>query len=256
MDPILISLIVVLAINLFIFPIAYKLQTDKLTDITYSLSFISLIVFGFISGKGQDDLHKIIMAVILMAWSIRIGYFLLSRVIMMGRDKRFDEIRTNPKRFFRFFLLQAVASWVVSLPFLYYFFYHKQAVGFSELEIIGWVFATVGLLIETIADNQKSRFKSKSGNGDKLFTEGLYKNIRYPNYAGEILFWIGICVASSLVFEGWRWLSLISPIFITLLLIKVSGIPYLEKGRAKKYRLDPEYAKYLSSTKKLIPGLY
>ncbi len=256
MDPIVIALIVVMSINLLVFPVAYKLQTDKLTDITYSLSFLTLIGFGFWKGEGWEDDHKIIMGIILAAWSLRIGYFLLSRVIMMGRDKRFDEIRTNPKRFFRFFLLQGFASWVISIPFLYYFFYHQTEDNYSILELLGWGIAIVGLIIETVADQQKMNFKSKAGNGSKLYTAGLYKYVRYPNYTGEILFWIGICVASAGVFVGLRWLSLVSPFFIILLLLKVSGIPYLERGRAKQYGDDKGYQSYLKKTKALFPGIY
>jgi len=256
MDPIIIALIVVIAINLFVYPVAYKLQTDKLTDITYSLSFLTLISFGFWKGVGWADSHKIIMGIVLTAWSLRIGYFLLSRVIMMGRDKRFDQIRTNPKRFLRFFLLQGFASWVISIPFLYYFFFHQSEDGYLLLELIGWAIAILGLLIETIADQQKMNFKSREGNSSKLYTGGLYKYVRYPNYTGEILFWIGICVASAGVFIGLRWLSLISPIFIILLLVKVSGILFLEKGRAKQYGDDTAYQDYLSKTKALFPGIY
>ncbi len=260
MDPIIFGLVVVLAMNLFIFPIAYRLQTDKLTDITYSLSFATIAVYGFVAALGTTSVAKMILASLILIWALRLGVFLLDRVTKMGKDARFDQIRTNPMRFLRFFLIQAVASWVISLPFLYKLLDSPgEKAGFTDISAIEWVgfaIALIGLILETVADNQKMSFKDQKSNASKLFKEGLYKNLRYPNYTGEILFWIGIFLACLPVITGLKWLTITSPLIIIALLVFLSGIPPIEKSRKKKYGDNPEYQKYVNNTSMLIPGIY
>ncbi len=260
MDPIIFGLVVVLAMNLFIFPIAYRLQTDKLTDITYSLSFATIAVYGFVAALGTTSVAKMILASLIIIWALRLGTFLLNRVTRMGKDDRFDKIRTNPMRFLRFFLIQATAAWVISLPFLYKLLDQPgEKAGFADISILEWIgfaIAIIGLIIETIADNQKMAFKDQKGNAQKLYKEGLFKTIRYPNYTGEILFWIGIFMACLPVISGLRWLTVTSPLIIIALLVFLTGIPPIEKSRKKKFGDNPEYQKYVNNTSMLIPGIY
>ena len=178
----------------------------------------------------------------------------------MGRDARFDEIRTNPKRFLRFFLIQAVGAWVISLPFLYQLLFNPGAASALDevvpLEWLGWTIALLGFIIEAIADNQKMKFKSVPGNSGKLFTSGLYKFVRYPNYLGEILFWIGVFIASIPTLWGIKWLAILGPIMIISLLLFLSGIPPIERSRKKKYGDDPDYQQYVSNTSKILPKIF
>ena len=260
MDPIIVGLLVVLAMNLLIFPIAYKLQTDKLTDITYALSFATIAIYGYIAGEGGSSFSKMVMLGLILLWAIRLGFFLFVRVSKMGRDARFDQIRTNPKRFLRFFLIQAVGAWVIALPYLYQLLFNPGASSAIDevvpLEWLGWGIALFGFILETIADQQKMSFKSKADNSGKLYTSGLYKIVRYPNYTGEILFWIGIFVACIPILSGIKWLSILGPIMIIALLLFLSGIPPIERSRKKNYGDDPEYQAYVAKTKKIIPGIF
>lgn len=260
MDPIITGLIVVLAMNLIIYPIAYKLQTDKLTDITYSLSFATLAVFGIVYADALNNIPKLILAGLIILWAVRLGAFLLYRVSKLGKDDRFDQIRTNPMRFFRFFMIQAVGAWIIAVPFLYRLLENPgESMSISDvtsIEWIGWGIALLGLLIETVADQQKSNFKNLPGNSKTLFKDGLYGIVRYPNYTGEILFWIGVFLASIPAIYSFRWLAIFSPIIIILLLVKVTGIPPIERSRKKKLEDDPAYQEYVKNTKLLIPGIY
>lgn len=260
MDPIFFGLIVVVALNVFIFPVAYKLQTDKLTDITYALSFTALAIYGITMGLGFSNASKLVIAGLILLWAIRLGGFLFYRVTKLGKDDRFDQIRTNPKRFFRFFLLQGFSSWLIGLPFLYRLLSNPGGkYGLEEVamtEWAGWIIALTGLAVESIADQQKSAFKSKPGNRNKLYTGGLYSVIQYPNYLGEIFFWIGIFIASIPILSGWQWLAVVSPVIIIVLLLFVSGIPTVEKERERKYGDDTRYKQYDQSTPKILPGLY
>lgn len=260
MSPLVLSLFAVVLFNLGVFLIAYKLQTDKLTDISYSLSFIFLVFFAFTIGQGFNSEAKIVCAMILLFWAIRLGAFLLIRVSKLGKDARFDQIRTNKFRFFRFFLIQGFGSWFISIPFIIRLANNpveNQILStLSYLEYFGWFVALFGLALESIADDQKFNFKAILGNESKLLTSGLYRKIRYPNYLGEILFWCGIFVSCIPYLTGNQWLSLAGPITIILLLVFVSGIPILEKSRGKKYAEDPNYQTYIQNSAKLLPGIY
>jgi steroid 5-alpha reductase family enzyme len=250
------GLLFVMILNVIMFFIAFRLQTDKLTDITYSVSFFSLAVFAFIIGSGWESLGKIWITALIVLWAIRLGWYLLDRVTQLGKDERFDQIRVNKKRFFRFFFLQGFASWIVSLPALIRLNVPNPDGSLVLVEIIGIAIAAAGLYLETASDYSKSKFKKQPGNKSKLYTEGWYKYIRYPNYLGESIFWIGIFVASVPYLNGLQYLSVLGTIFIIYLLVFVSGIPFLEKGRAKRLKGDPSYQEYLARTKKIIPWVY
>ena len=122
--------------------------------------------------------------------------------------------------------------------------------------MIGVIIFSIGFITETIADFQKFRFKRQLENKDKFISSGLYAIVRFPNYAGEILVWIGIFIACLPYLEGWALLSIVSPIWINILLIKISGIPYLLTSQNEQYGERASYQEYLRTTKKLVPYLY
>lgn len=255
----LFGLLFTVSLNAVIFFIAYRRQTDTLTDLTYCLSFLGLVTFVLLSGRAFESQGKVIMVVLVIVWAIRLGTFLYRRIHQMGHDSRFDEIRVSKKRFFRFFMIQGFGAWMISLPMMIRVLTPHVDMSFSRVEDVEWlglIIALIGLVIETIADRQKMAFKSKEGNAKKLYRGGLYSIIRYPNYMGEILFWVGIFVASIPYLSGVHWAAVISPILIIFLLVRVSGIPYLERSRQSTYGDDPAYREYVSKTKMLVPGLY
>lgn len=116
-----------------------------------------------------------------------------------------------------------------------------------------WVF---GFLFEVIADHQKSRFKSNPDNAGKFINEGLWSLSRHPNYFGEILMWSGLYLSSTSVLKGWEHISVISPVLLSYLLTRVSGIPLLEKAGMKKWGDQPDYQEYIKNTAKLIPYIW
>ena len=252
------ALVVVVAANFAAFAIAYKIQSDKLTDITYSLSFVFLVLYVLYINPVLNYIGPVAKSALILIWAIRLGSFLLVRISRMGHDKRFDEIRTNFRRFMRFFILQGVAAWIIMLPAMIYVFAFVpgSTSSLSSLEIAGIVIASAGFLIEALADYQKSNFKKKESSKGVPFTGGLYSIVQYPNYSGEILFWAGVFITTCNMLSGFQWLSIISPIFISSLLIFVSGIPFLEKGRKKTYGHLKEYQEYRKQKKKLFPLIY
>jgi steroid 5-alpha reductase family enzyme len=112
-----------------------------------------------------------------------------------------------------------------------------------------------GFIFEVIADTQKSRFSANPDNKGKFIQTGLWSRSRHPNYFGEIVLWIGIAIIALPVLQGWQWVTLISPIFVTLLLTRVSGVPLLEKKADKKWGGQEDYESYKKRTPVLIPRL-
>ncbi|HMS90957.1 MAG TPA: DUF1295 domain-containing protein [Candidatus Absconditabacterales bacterium] len=238
MEPLITGLILSLGINLLIFIPAYFFKTDKLTDISYSVTFIVLAVLMIIYQ------NVFFASILIIIWALRLGTYLLIRIFTIKKDKRFDTMRASRTKFIKFWILQGISVWVILLPFL-------LSIN-NEISLLGVGIRIIGLLIETIADYQKFRFKSDKNN--KRIDTGLRKYSRHPNYFGEILCWIGIYVAvlPSLSFTN-SLLGLISPVYIILLLLFVSGIPLLEKNDAKKRGQETAYKNYVKKTSILVP---
>ena len=119
--------------------------------------------------------------------------------------------------------------------------------------LTGTLIWILGFTIEVIADNQKSSFRSNPENKDKFIKTGIWSWSRHPNYFGEILLWIGITVIALPVLQGWQFITLISPIFIIILLTQISGVRLLELRGRKKWGDNEEYKSYLRNTSVLIP---
>ena len=124
-------------------------------------------------------------------------------------------------------------------------------IGFvGTIGIAIWLF---GFVIEVVADAQKRAFRQNPDNRGKFINTGLWSWSRHPNYFGEITLWFGMAVLAIPVLSGLQWLTLISPIFVFLLLTKVSGIPLLAKKSKQRWGDDPDYQAYLKSTSLLVP---
>ena len=123
------------------------------------------------------------------------------------------------------------------------FFSHK-------LRGAAWV---SGFAIEVIADQQKKKFRRESKNKGKFIHTGLWAWSRHPNYFGEIILWIGVAVIALPVLSGWRWVALISPIFVTILLTRISGIPILERRAETQWGGKDDYKTYAANTPMLLP---
>jgi steroid 5-alpha reductase family enzyme len=121
--------------------------------------------------------------------------------------------------------------------------------------VIGLLLWVLGFGIEVVADAQKSRFSAKPENRGRFIQTGLWARSRHPNYFGEILLWIGIAVIALPVLRGWQWVTLVSPVFVALLLTRVSGVPLLEKRADEKWGGQPDYETYKKTTPVLIPRL-
>lgn len=234
----------------FFFLFAALFQTDKLTDFTYGMTFV-LVSLIFLT-QGGLGARELILNGSVIVWGLRLAAYLFIRILKIKRDERFDGRRENFVRFAAFWILQGVVIWVVLLPVTILSAERDSSrIGFFEL--LGFSTFCVGFIIETIADAQKFSFRSRDENKGRWIESGLWKYSQYPNYFGEILLWWGLFVAALPGLSGWLWLSVASPVTITLVLLKVSGIPLLEEGHRKKYGGDPKWLDYVRRTPLLIP---
>lgn len=227
----------------------YFWKTDKYTDISYSLSFVC---GAFLLSKKFfffSAFHSLLFLMILI-WAIRLGGFLLYRIIKMGRDNRFDQMRSSFIRFGGFWLLQAVSVIIILAP-VFVMCSRQMEIGIVQYFAIA-LFA-LGLILESHADWKKFIFKTKSP--QKLLMSGIYKYVQFPNYTGELLIWLSIWLYGSNYYQGWEWWSVISPIWIFILLRYISGIPLIIDARKKKYATDSKESAYIESTPYLIPSL-
>lgn len=239
------------ALNMAMFVIAFKKQTDKLTDISYSLTFVGLVVYGYITRNNQWD-YAWLVGICVLLWAARLGSYLLIRIRRIGRDKRFDEMRGSFRKFAGFWIIQALTVWIVSFSGLIFFARgHAPETNTMLIGIFAWA---LGLLIESVADYQKYKFINNPKNKGKWIDSGLWHYSRHPNYFGEILVWYGLWLTvSSGLNDTQKWIAAISPIFIMVLIIFVSGIPMLEKAADAKWGKNPRYKQYKQSTSVLIP---
>ncbi|KAG2642841.1 hypothetical protein PVAP13_2KG331800 [Panicum virgatum] len=192
-----------------------------------STNFIIIAILT-VALKGASHFRQIVLTVLVIVWALRLGLFLLMRIIQWGWDDyRFDEMRYNLGKLAVFWILQAVWVWSVSLPLTVVNASGRNP-SIEARDIIGWIMWLVGICIEATADQQKLLFKNSSSNRGKWCDVGLWKYSRHPNYFGELFLWWGVFVASTPILSGAEWLVILGPIFLTLLLLFVTGIPLLE----------------------------
>lgn len=253
MNGFVVAILICLGLNLGFFGLASVLKTDKFTDFTYGASFVIAAVWLLYHG-GTFFPYQILAIMLVTLWGVRLASYLLVRILKIKRDRRFDGIREKPLQFLKFWILQGLSVWIILLPVTATLADQEQ-VPFSLASLIGVGIWILGLTLESVADWQKFRFKNRPDNTVRWVDTGLWKYSRHPNYFGEMLCWWGVFSTLLPYLKGWETLTIISPIYITGLLLFVSGVPPLEKRYAKKYANNRDYQNYKKRTSLLIPLL-
>ena len=243
-------------IQWLVFIPAYLFQTEKFFDLTGSITYISVVGVAVCYSRYSTDLdaRSILLAALVIIWALRLGIFLFSRIKKAGKDDRFDEIKPSFIRFLNVWTIQGLwvtftaAAALVGITTI-------TRKGLDVFAIVGFLVWAFGFVFEIIADSQKSRFNADPANKGKFIQTGLWSRSRHPNYFGEIVLWIGITIIAIPVLQGWQWVAMISPLFVTLLLTRVSGVPLLEKKADKKWGGQEDYEAYKKNTPVLIPRL-
>lgn len=238
-------------IQWIVFVPAFLFKTEKFYDLTGSLTYISVVLFA-LAARPEADWRSYLIAFCVSAWALRLGYFLFRRVLRAGEDSRFSAIKQSFFRFLMAWTLQGL--WVVfSLAAGLAALTSRLQVPLDLFALAGAALWTAGITIEAVADAQKSAFRRLEENKGSFMSTGLWAWSRHPNYFGEIVLWIGISLIAFPVLQGWQLVSLLSPVFVFILLTKISGITLLEDAADRKWSGQPEYELYKQQTPVLFP---
>jgi steroid 5-alpha reductase family enzyme len=229
---------------------AYLLQTEKFFDLTGSITYISVTIMAVWLSSVVDG-RTILLLILVVIWAGRLGTFLFRRILKAGKDARFDDIKVSFVRFLNTWTLQGL--WVtltLAAALAAITTTNRKELGlFAIIGALVWIF---GFAIEAAADAQKNQFRADPENRGKFIDTGLWSWSRHPNYFGEIVLWVGVAIIALPVLRGWQWVTLISPVFVALLLTRISGVPILEKRADEKWGGQEDYETYKERTPVLI----
>lgn len=239
------------AINWLAFIPAYLMRTEKFYDLTGSITYLTVMVVSLALAPNRDARSWMLLGMVAV-WALRLGSFLFLRIKSAGEDRRFREIKQSFGRFLLAWTLQALwVSFTLSAALVVITSEKRMELGIFAL--VGFLVWLVGFAIEVVADRQKSQFNSDPANKGKFINTGLWAWSRHPNYFGEIMLWVGVTIIALPILQGWQWVALISPLFVTLLLTRISGLPMLEERADEKWGGQADYEAYKANTPVLVP---
>lgn len=238
---------VALAVGMWL--LSVKLRDVSIVDSAWSIFFL-LFALVFVWRQGDRSVATLAMLALIAAWALRLSIYITWRNHGHGEDRRYQAIRARNQPNFAFkslylvFLLQAVLAFVIAMPLL------PALNGANDANLVTWLgiaVAAFGLLFETVGDAQMARFKADPASAGQVMDRGLWRYTRHPNYFGESVFWWGVWIASASLGGAW---TVFSPLLMTFLLLRVSGVPLLEADLKQR---RPAYAEYLRTTSSFVP---
>jgi steroid 5-alpha reductase family enzyme len=228
---------------------AYIFQTEKYFDLFGSLTFMVLAATTLLLSEMEPG--TLAIAFMVTVWAARLGSFLYNRIRRVGHDARFKSIKPN--------FLQFLMTWTIQGLWVFVTFSAGLAAMTTDrahpidgMVALGCALWLAGFLIEAIADKQKTNFRQIDKNANKFIQHGLWAWSRHPNYFGEILLWVGIAIVAFPVLQGWQYFTLLSPLFVYILLTRVSGVRMLDLRAKRKWGEDPDYIDYRQRTPMLV----
>lgn len=247
------SLAITLLFEFALFVLVFLTKRNDFADVGWGLGFGVLAIHNFFQNPNPVFFQKILFFLIL-AWSLRLAGHLGFRMIGKAEDQRYQEMQAGWKEnlelksLFYIFFLQGFLLWILAIPLIFYL----TSVNFVDTPLSWGAFALslTGLIYESIADSQKSIFKRKNHDTQSFIQSGLFKFSRYPQYFGEITFWTGVALFPMT--WGLNLFFLCAPLILATLLLKVSGVPLLEK----KYIKRKGYLDYALHTPLLFPNFF
>lgn len=249
----LISLAVLIQFAIFL-P-SFLFQTEKFYDLTGSLTFISISSIAYFSLDNPTTIDTILYLYVIV-WAGRLGIFLFRRINKDGKDERFDKAKKKFFWFLQYWMGQA--AWVVFTAGASILAILSPVE--TELEVLAFIGIFLwwsGFLIEVIADYQKRKFRKTSDSKTKFISTGLWARSRHPNYFGEIMLWVGMAVISLSSLSGIEYVTaIVSPVFIYLLLVKLEGVPMLERIADERYGELSDYQEYKANTPVLMMKIF
>lgn len=243
--------LVAFVVHWIVFLPSYFYKSEVYFDLTGSITYLSVVSCALL-GSPNRDARSMVIGILVVIWTVRLGAFLFRRIKRRGKDDRFDQLKHDFSAFLMTWTLSGLWVFLTAAAALAAMTTAEGkpwgVVGFVGLGI--WA---LGFTIEVVADMQKSRFRANAENRGRFISIGIWAWSRHPNYFGEIILWVGIAVIAFPALSGWQFVALVSPLFVWLLLTRVSGIPMLEAKAEAKWGGDPDYRAYRESTPVLIP---
>lgn len=232
---------------------AYLFQTERFFDLIGGVTYITVALFVVLVRDTNNDVGLLI-GFLVSIWAFRLSFFLFARILKRGSDRRFNDIKPSFTQFLMTWTLQGFWIFMTFAAGLGAMSSRSHA-AIGSLTILGLGIWVAGFFIEVVADWQKQRFRSAPENRDNFITSGLWGYSRHPNYLGEIILWFGMAIIAYPSLIGWQFLTLISPIFVWILLTRISGLPMLESYADEKWGDKTEYVLYKKNTPVLFPSI-
>lgn len=250
------SLLLILALMTVMWLISLANKNAGLVDVFWGPGFaVAGWLYYFLTPEGYEP-RKLLVVILVTMWALRLGLHLGIRNIGKAEDYRYAAWRIANgeswwwKSYFQVFLLQGLILWLVSMPLLIAQSASQPAY-FTLWDGLGVFVWLVGFGFEAVGDWQLARFKADLSNRGKLMRAGLWQYTRHPNYFGNATLWWGLFLIAFSVPNG--WLTVFSPLLMTWLLMRVSGVAMLERNLRQT---KPDYADYIISTPAFFPALF
>ena len=244
----------IFAIQIIVFIPSFIFRTEHYYDLTGGITYISTMVIALVLKNNYQsiDLISLLLGSMVIIWATRLSLFLFLRVKKSGEDVRFKKIKHSFSWFLMTFMLQGL--WVFMCVFPALIVLSSFNSGLNNYAIVGSAIWLFGFIFEIIADYQKSYFNKF--NKGKFISSGLWSMSRHPNYFGEFMLWLGITIASIGYIDNYKYIVFLAPIFVYLLLTRVSGVNLLEEIGDKRWSNNKDYKDYKKNTPIFFPKIF
>ena len=239
-------LFVAVILQIIFFIPSFLLKTEKYYDLVGSLTYIATVSLAYFSVENKTMIDSIIYFYV-MVWALRLGIYLFRRVRNDGKDVRFEQAKRHFLWFLQYWMGQALWVSLTACAAIIAILSPEDDT-LPVLAMVGMALWLSGFTIESIADYQKRAFRKENNPSEVFIHTGLWARSRHPNYFGEITLWTGIAVIALNTLTGIEYITLISPVFVYILLTRMSGINMLERIADERYGHLEEYKKYKENT--------
>ena len=247
-------LIVAVLLQIIFFIPSFLLKTEKYYDLVGSLTYIATVSLAYFSVENKTMIDSVIYFYV-MIWASRLGIYLFTRVRNVGKDVRFEKAIRHFFYFLQYWMGQALWVSLTACAAIIAILSPEEDT-LPVLAMVGMALWLSGFTIESISDYQKRVFRKESNPSVAFIHTGLWARSRHPNYFGEIMLWTGIAVIALNTLTGIEYITLVSPIFVYILLTRMSGINKLEQIADERYGHLEEYQRYKRNTPVLVPSLF
>ncbi len=250
MSPLLLALLLILGLAVAAWAFSLVSKDVSFVDSLWSLFFVAAaVVYAWppatLNAKG------VLVLALVSIWAVRLSVYITARNWGTEEDFRYQKIRANNepgfelKSLFIVFGLQGLLAWFISMPLLWAL---TDTSALGVLDVVAALLWLIGFVFEAGGDFQLSRFKSDPANEGRVMDKGLWRYTRHPNYFGDFCIWWAFFLFAV---GGGGWFTILSPLLMSVLLLRVSGVALLEKTITER---RPKYADYIQSTNAFFPG--